>query len=531
VKPASTERHRKPAASCVDCLAWGVLGQRRCTACSVWRHNHPGERDRTGCTRLLAVKDGYCRLCWQHARHESKAVGGLARGAVSVLEAGGRLHGHQLFFDRMKLRRPAPPIRRYDRRGGPRKPPPAPAWPPAPGPVQLKLFDVARDFTHIDEREHAEVDNPWLVWAVYLAHRLGEARGWRRGTRLGVRRGLTILLSPHAEGDVVRYSELFPALRALDISCERVADVLAEMGVLLDDRRPSFEDWMERKLAGLAPGIRCDVQTWLRTLHDGGPRSRAREQATVWNYLNAIRPVLLDWSTRYTHLREITRAEVAAHLDTLHGSRRKNAHVALRSLFGFCKRNGFIFRNPTSRMKVGQHEYGLIQPLQETDVDAAVATATTPPARLVLALAAVHAARVGAILGVRLDDIDLGNHQLTIAGRVRPLDDLTRRVLVAWLEYRRSRWPNTANPHLLINQQTAPETGPASRRWANQMLQGHTATFERLRVDRQLEEALAHRADPLHLAVVFGLDEKTALRYASTARQLLETQIERTASS
>ena len=76
-----------------------------------------------------------------------------------------------------------------------------------------------------------------------------------------------------------------------------------------------------------------------------------------------------------------------------------------------------------------------------------------------------------------------------------------------------------------------PGTGPASRRWANQMLQGHTATFERLRVDRQLEEALAHRADPLHLAVVFGLDEKTALRYASTARQLLETQIERNASS
>lgn len=49
---------------------------------------------------------------------------------------------------------------------------------------------------------------------------------------------LTILLSPHAEGDAVRYSELFPALRALDISCERVADVLTEMGVLLDDRPP-----------------------------------------------------------------------------------------------------------------------------------------------------------------------------------------------------------------------------------------------------------------------------------------------------
>jgi hypothetical protein len=44
-----------------------------------------------------------------------------------------------------------------------------------------------------------------------------------------------------------------------------------------------------------------------------------------------------------------------------------------------------------------------------------------------------------------------------------------------------------------------------------------TATLERLRVDRQLEEALTHGADPLHLALVFGIDEKTAIRYADSA--------------
>jgi hypothetical protein len=43
------------------------------------------------------------------------------------------------------------------------------------------------------------------------------------------------------------------------------------------------------------------------------------------------------------------------------------------------------------------------------------------------------------------------------------------------------------------------------------------------RVDRQLEEALVHGPDPLHLAEVFGLDEKTAIRYANSARALLET--------
>jgi hypothetical protein len=48
-----------------------------------------------------------------------------------------------------------------------------------------------------------------------------------------------------------------------------------------------------------------------------------------------------------------------------------------------------------------------------------------------------------------------------------------------------------------------------------------------MRRDRQLEEALTHDGDPLHLAAVFGLDDKTAIRYANAARQLLETEAER----
>ena len=57
-------------------------------------------------------------------------------------------------------------------------------------------------------------------------------------------------------------------------------------------------------------------------------------------------------------------------------------------------------------------------------------------------------------------------------------------------------------------------------------LRGQAATLERLRVDRQLEEALAHGPDPLHLAAVFGLDLKTAIRYAENARLLLTTGAE-----
>ena len=67
--------------------------------------------------------------------------------------------------------------------------------------------------------------------------------------------------------------------------------------------------------------------------------------------------------------------------------------------------------------------------------------------------------------------------------------------------HRSARWPSTANPHLLVNQMSANGTGPASTSYfAETGLRGMAATLERLRVDRQLQEALARGPDPLHLA-------------------------------
>jgi hypothetical protein len=189
-----------------------------------------------------------------------------------------------------------------------------------------------------------------------------------------------------------------------------------------------------------------------------------------------------------------------------------------------------VFRNPARGIKVGQHPYGIAQPLGQDDVDQAAEAAATPSARMVLVLAAVHAARTGAVRAAQLDDVDLGNRRLIIAGRVRPIDEFTHQILLDWLDYRRTRWPDTANPHLLINQQSAMGTGPVSTiYYAKTKLRGQAATLERLRVDRQLEEALAHRPDPLHLAAVFGLDPKTAIRYAENVRLLLETTAEQQA--
>jgi hypothetical protein len=73
---------------------------------------------------------------------------------------------------------------------------------------------------------------------------------------------------------------------------------------------------------------------------------------------------------------------------------------------------------------------------------------------------------------------------------------------------------------------TALEAGPVGRVWVTRTFWGLTATLERLHVDRQLEEALAHGPDPLHLTAVFGIHDNTAIRYAEAARQILETPAE-----
>ena len=369
--------------------------------------------------------------------------------------------------------------------------------------------------------------SPSLAAAIRIADRLAEGRGWSGEIRRRVRQGLSITLDGHQEGQDVAWSRALPSLRARHLCAGHVAEVLRQAGLLDDDRRPAFDAWLDRKPGGVTGGIRRDAERWLRTLNDGGPRSRPRSIATVHSHLGKALPALLEWSARYHHLREVTRDDIQDHVRGLHGPQRHNTLLAPRSLFRFCLSAGVIFRNPARGIKVGRRPSAtVLQPLGQADIDNAVAAATTPAARLIVALAGVHAARSSAICALRLADADPGSGRLLLGGKPRPLDDLTTRLLRTWLETRRARWPGTANPHLLINTQTALGTRPASRTWVNSALRGHAATVEALRVDRQLEEALATGADALHLAATFGLDPGTAVRYASSARQLLQTAAE-----
>jgi hypothetical protein len=106
------------------------------------------------------------------------------------------------------------------------------------------------------------------------------------------------------------------------------------------------------------------------------PRSKPRDLASVQNYMNHVRPILLDFSARYDHLREVTRDDILAVLNSLHGSRRCNVLVGLRRLFAFCRKTRVVFRDPTRGIKVGQRPYGIAQPL-----DQAMSTRPSRPPR------------------------------------------------------------------------------------------------------------------------------------------------------
>ena len=523
LRDGAAARVPRTLANCRSCLAWGLTYcQELCQPCYVFARENVTEGACGACGRTQHLKKRYCRLCWCQAMLERPS--GNNTPLASYLEA---VRHHQLFFVGMyqHLGTPRACPRRPGANGRPSKPAPPVVGRPRVASVQLALFDdtSARlyHWGRIDLRNGPAPDNPWLAWGLHLAHTMAETRGFGSARLSSLNHTLVMLLVGHADGEMIRTSDFEEIVHRHGGSVRHTVEVLGTMDILIDDRTPAFETWLENKLDGLAPAIGAEVGRWFRVLYEGGPRSAAH-QVTAHKHLYSAHPALIEWSGRHTHLREVTRGDVLAHADMLVGNERKRTMVALRSLFAWAKKNGVVFADPTRHIRVGQAADPVWQPLSPEQIARSVAVATTAQARLVVALASVHAARSGAIRRLLVDDVDLANRRLTIAGRSRPLDDLTARLLIEWLEYRRKCWPNTANRHLLLTRESAVNFESICYSYIVKILRGLPATIERLRIDRQLEEALVHGADPLHLAAVFEISESTAIRYASSARQLME---------
>jgi hypothetical protein len=474
------------------------------------------------CGRTERLKKEYCRLCWCQAALERPS--GPGTPLVPYVKT---VRHHQLFFAGMSTRQAAPRTfpRRYGTKGRPLKGSPPVVGRPSTTWIQPALFDDASARSYrwgrIDLRCGPVPLNPWLSWALHLAHVMAEPRGFDPGTFRTLNRSLVMVLADHVDGEMIRASDFEEVLHLHRASVQHVSEILSSMGILDDDRSPTFETWLAGKLENLSPGIAPDVERWILALRYGTPRRRPRAGAAL-SYLYAAHPALIQWSTEHDHLREITPVDVLAYADTLVGRQRQIGLVALRSLFAWAKKEGAVFANPAGRIRVGRIDDLVWQSLSPEEIARTVAVSTTAQARLVIALATIHAARSGAIRALQLDDVDIANRRLTIAGRSRPLDDLTRRLLIEWLDHRREQWPNTANRHVIISRESAFNLGPVSQPHIARALRGLPATLERLRIDRQLEEALVHGADPLHLAAVFGISDAAAIRYAVNARQLLE---------
>jgi hypothetical protein len=245
----------------------------------------------------------------------------------------------------------------------------------------------------------------------------------------------------------------------------------------------------------------------------------ATDYGTIRRYLSYLATPLADWTSLYTTLRQVTTTDVTTAVTAVKGPRAHERAVALRSLFRALKHAKIVFADPTRGLHVTRREL-LPATLAPDRLAGLLDVSINPVNRLVLALTALHATNGPDLRDLTLSDVLLTRRQLLIRrphGRhVVHLDDTTTALLHAWLRHRHRRWPRTANPYLLITQQTASTTDPVCTDYIYKRFTPTGVTLRAVRADRILDEA-RETEDPVHLVRVFGISVTTAMKYIHTA--------------
>lgn len=183
---------------------------------------------------------------------------------------------------------------------------------------------------------------------------------------------------------------------------------------------------------------------------------------------------------------------------------------ALRCIFRILKGRKLLFINPVARIKTGQHERRQPLPMQIGIIREALESAD--PARAALAaLVAFHALRAGELRNLQLTD--LRDRRLYVLGRSIPMAEPVRVRVAAWLHYRNTRWPNSANPHLFLNDRNAIRANAPGTQWLYLTL---GISSQEIREDRILNEIHATGGDVRRVCDLFGLTINAANRYAAT---------------
>ena len=435
---------------------------------------------------------------------------GPANRFLTVAEA--VRYGHQLFFADM-----------FTQRGRPR---PAhdgiPAAVPVPlGPPswrQLLLFDMPRDLSWRGHRTGGLADraDPALAAAiepVIRAH--AEQYGWSTAVAREVRTGVRVLLGfIDGPGVVITTSDAL-VLAGTELPMGKSLDILAEAGMVEEDRIPAIEARFTRQTAGLPEPMASELGRWFAIMLHGSrtpPRRRPRAPITARLHLIWALPAVRTWAEDgITSLRQVSADDIRVILPPS-GNPRSTLGAGLRSVFTVLKEQKVIFTNPIARIKTGYHE-----PREPLPVNLALvrdALDSPDPARAaIIALAAFCALRAGQLQTLLLTEVRDG--RVHLRDRTVPLAAPARVRVAAWLDYRARHWPRTANPHLFVSMRSALGLNPVGDRWLY-LKTGIPGGVQALREDRILHEAHASGGDIRLLCDLFGLSVTAASRYTAT---------------
>jgi len=494
--------------SCPDCHAWGVTRTFGwiCLGCKAWRENHKRRAACASCGQTVALhEDGSCRLCHKQRSLFARAIG-RRPSLISLVEA--NRQGQQLFLAGMwhweghgkvpYVKKTVPPdmslLRPVTHR-------------------QLVLLELPRDLRAGLRNGFPPPPDPALEAAFHQFVREHAARyGWPKVRAERIQRGIRIMLGiQDTPGALIRRSDV-ALLSRIKHSAAVVADVLAEAGMLEEDREPAVVRWFNAATADLPAPMRHELGVWLDVMHNGSttpPRRLPRNDTTIGTHLRWALPALRDWATSHDSLREIGTDDVAAALPT-DPMGRYTTLQGLRSIFRILKGRKLVFVNPAARLHSPQPESPGPAPVALDKLRADL-NSDAPATAAIAALLAFHAVRLWQLRQLLLTDLRDGH--LHIGDQVIPLAPPVRQRLAAYLDYRQRMWPNSVNPHLFIHARNWGTTRAVIPQWIGDQL---GISGQQIRFDRILDEAHATGGDIRRLMDLFGLSVEGAQRYIAT---------------
>ena len=498
--------------SCPDCYAWGVTRTFGwvCMGCKPWRETHKHRDPCATCGQVVALhEDGSCRLCHKQRSYYAHHIGARPN-RITLAEA--NQDGQQLFFAGMWNPKDGHGKHPYVKKT---IPPDMSLLRPVTH-HQLVLLELPRDLNAGIRNGFPRPPDPALEAAFHQFVRdYATSHGWRRTKTERTHRGIRILLGiQDTPGAAIRRSDV-ALLSRIKHSAAVVADVLAEAGMLEEDRQPAVVRWFHAAVADLPAPMRHELQTWLDVMRNGStdpPRRLPRNDTTTGTHLRWALPTVKQWANDHQSLREIGRDDVIAALPT-DPLRRYTTLQGLRSIFRILKGRKLVFINPTARIHSPQPESPGPAPVQLDKLRQDL-NSDAPTTAALAALLAFHAVRIWQLRELLLTDLHDG--RLHIGDQVVPLAPPVRRRLAAYLDYRQRSWPTAINPHLFIHTRSWDTTRAVTPWWVRHQL---GISGQQIRFDRILDEAHATGGDIRRLIDLFGLSFDTANRYAITVNR------------